>query len=116
MDQLEQDYPNVTFVYMTGHTDGSGEDGTLRVNNRMIRDFCVLNGKVLFDFEDIESWDPEGTYYPDITDACGWCETWCQAHTCPSCSSCAHSHCFNCFLKGKAFWWLLARLEGWERT
>jgi hypothetical protein len=27
---------------------------------------------------------------------------------------CAHSHCFNCYLKGKAFWWLLARMAGWS--
>ena len=110
MDQLERDFPTVTFVYMTGHLDGSGEDGALRTNNRQIREFCVANGKVLFDFEDIESWNPAGNYYPDETDACGWCETWCGVNTCGTCDDCAHSHCFNCERKGRAFCWLLSRL------
>jgi hypothetical protein len=65
---------------------------------------------VLFDFADIESYDPEGTYYPDETDACAWCSSWCSSHTCVSCGECAHSHCFNCYRKGQAFWSLMAEL------
>ncbi len=117
MSQLESDYPDVTFIYMTGHLDGTGEDGQLRVNNRQIRDYCLQNNKVLFDFEDIESWDPAGLYYPDGSDACEWCTAWTTEHpdACPDCAdSCAHSQCFNCFQKGKAFLWLLARLAGWN--
>jgi hypothetical protein len=115
MNELEQDYPNVKFIYMTGHTDGSGQNGLLRTNNARIRAYCQQHNKILFDFEDIESWDPGGTYYPDTTDACGWCVTWCGTHSCPSCDgACAHSECFNCYLKGKAFWWLLARTNGWN--
>jgi hypothetical protein len=113
MSALENDYPDRTFVYMTGHTDGSGQNGTLRRMNRRIRDYCVAHGKVLFDFEDIESWDPAGTYYPDISDDCAWCTTWCAGHACPSCGDCAHSHCYNCYRKGKAFWWMMARVAGW---
>jgi hypothetical protein len=114
MNELETDYPGVTFIYMTGHTDGSGADGNLRARNAQIRSWCAANDKILFDFEDIESWDPDGNYYPDISDDCGWCTDWCASHTCPECSSCAHSHCYNCYLKGKAFWWMMARISGWE--
>ena len=26
----------------------------------------------------------------------------------------AHSHCLNCYQKGKAFWWMMARIAGWD--
>ena len=114
MSALEGEYPSVKFIYMTGHTDGTGESGTLRTNNKRIRDYVAAHNKILFDFADVESYDPDGTYYADTSDDCGWCTTWCASHTCPGCGSCAHSHCFNCYLKGKAFWWLLARIGGWS--
>jgi len=110
---LEHDYPNVTFIYMTGHLDGTGVDGNLYARNNQIRAYCRANNKYLFDFADIESYDPAGNYYPDASDACEWCEQWCIDHDCPDCS-CAHSQCFNCYQKGKAFWWLLARIAGWN--
>lgn len=114
MNQLEADYPGVVFVYMTGHLDGTGPSDNLYARNNQIRAYCRTNSKVLFDFADIESYDPDGTYYPDGSDACEWCTTWCAAHTCASCEDCAHSHCFNCYQKGKAFWWMMARLAGWS--
>jgi hypothetical protein len=113
MNGLEQDYPGVRFVYMTGHLDGGGVEGNLYTRNNQIRAYCAQNDKILFDFADIESYDPEGNYYPDESDACAWCSDWCDGISCPECG-CAHSHCFNCYQKGKAFWWLLARMCGWN--
>lgn len=114
MTQLEADYPYVTFVYMTGHLDGTGTGGNLYARNNQIRDFTSANGKVLFDFADVESYDPAGHYYPDASDSCGWCSDWCATRSCPACSSCAHSHCLNCYLKGKAFWSMMAQIAGPE--
>ena len=114
MAQLEDEYPDVLFIYMTGHLDGTGIAGNLYARNNQIRAYAAANDKILFDFADIESYDPDGNYYADGSDDCGWCSTWCAAHACPACASCAHSHCFNCYLKGKAFWWMMARVAGWE--
>src|SRR5690606_14437501 len=74
MTNLERDFPGVTFVYMTGHLDGSGESGNLHRRNEQIRDYCVDNGKVLFDFADLESYDPDGNYFLDkaADDGCNY--------------------------------------------
>ncbi len=126
MDALEADYPGVTFVYMTGHLNGTGETGNLHLRNEQIRDFCRTNDKILFDFADIESFDPDGTPFlalgaDDNCDYSGgnWATEWCSAHPghdlCLPCS-CAHSQALNCNLKARAFWWMLARLAGWDGT
>ncbi len=129
MQSLERDYPNVKFIYMTGHLDGTGPAGDLARNNELIRSFCRANGKTLFDFADIESYDPDGNYYLDLeaNDNCdyvdpissqtrNWAVDWCAAHPteCLSCNDCAHSQCLNCQRKGKVFWWMMARMAGWN--
>jgi len=130
MTQLELDYPDVTFVYMTGHADGSGETGNLHLRNQQIRQYCIDNDKVLFDFYDIECYDPDDNYYgdKDVNDNCdydsdgngsldsNWAIDWQNAHTenvdWYTCSS-AHSQPLNANRKAYAAWWLWARLAGW---
>ena len=50
MNTLESEYPNVNFVYMTGHLDGSGESGTLNANNEKIRAYVRANNKILCNY------------------------------------------------------------------
>ena len=40
MTALEKEYPNVQFIYMTGHLDGSGTNGNLNKSNEQIRAYC----------------------------------------------------------------------------
>jgi hypothetical protein len=111
---------------MTGHLDGTGKNGNLTIRNNQIREYCRTHGKIIFDFADIESYDPDGSFYLDLgaDDGCfyntgsgrrNWAEDWCAAHPgqCPSCE-CAHSQPLNCNLKARAFWWMMARMAGWN--
>jgi len=115
MAELDDDYPGVTFVFQTGRLNGEGPEGNVYRHNNQIRAYCQANDRVLFDFADIESWDPDGNYYPDESDACAWCTDWCDdpSHNCDGDCYCAHSHCFNCWQKGRVWWLLMARLTGW---
>jgi len=131
MTQLERDYPDVTFVYMTGHSDGTGETGNLHLRNQQIRAYCEANDKVLYDFYDIECYDPDGNYFGDklVNDACdydsdgdssrdaNWATEWQDVFTegldWYNCSS-AHSEPLNANQKAYAAWWLWATLAGWD--
>ena len=131
MDKLEKDYPNVKFIYMTGHCD-QWNDANLKARNNQIRNFCIANNKILFDFNDIECFDPDGKDFTNQfpNDDCSygppenrrnWAEEWVAANptsplsqSCGSDDCCAHSHPLNCNMKGRAFWWMVARMAGWD--
>jgi len=89
MSGLEAEYPGVIFIYMTGHLVGTGEDGNLNQRNNQIRAHCIANNSVLFDFADIESYDPDGDtnfmelYANDNCDYTGgnWADEWCANHS-----------------------------------
>jgi len=116
---------------MTGHADGGGESGNLHLRNQQIRNYCITNSKVLYDFYDIECYDPDGNYYGDklVTDSCSydsdsngsrdanWAIEWQNTHTQDvdwyQCSS-AHSQPLNANRKAYAAWWLWARIAGWD--
>ena len=133
MEGLEQDYPGVSFVYMTGHLDGEGLIGNLHLRNEQIRAYCRENNKILFDFADIESYDPDGNYFLDklANDNCdydwdgdgileppqeggddrNWAIDWQTSHTMGvdwyDCDP-AHTQALNGNLKAYAAWYLWA--------
>jgi hypothetical protein len=131
MTALENDFKTVKFVYMTGHLDGTGLTGNLHLRNEQIRTYCKTNNKILFDFSDIECYNPDSVYFgaKKPNDACAydtngdgsldgnWAQEWQKSHTQGTdwfnCSS-AHSEPLNANQKAYAAWWLWARLAGWD--
>ena len=129
MVQLENDYPGVKFVYMTGHLD-HWDDVNNKAANQAIRDFCIANNKILYDFADIESYDPDGNFYQYAGDDCSyysangtqignWAVNWQNTHTVNvdwyNCGA-AHSEPLNANQKAYAAWWLWATLAGWDQN
>jgi len=131
----------VQFIHMTGHLNGQGEDGRTNEINTYIRNHCIINNRILYDFADIESYDPDDNYFLDdaANDECyylvdgartgNWAIEWTDgkvmmdgegdvANNEPggghyyNCSP-AHTHAVNGNMKAYAFWYMMARLAGW---
>lgn len=130
MSKLEKDFPDIRFIYMTGRTMAAAATETQDAAcNKRIRDYCLANNKILYDFYDIECYDPDGVYYGDrlVNENCdydsdndgvrdkNWAIDWQKTH--PSswypCEA-PHTQPLSANLKAYAAWWLWARLAGWD--
>ncbi len=103
MSQLEQEFPEVTFIYMTGNAQ-SAEQNRYERNNQ-IRNFCNANKKILFDFADLDCWYNGQQHKED-----GIPSEHPQYHG----DEAGHTTFQSCKNKARAFWWLLARIAGWD--
>ncbi len=124
MSTLETNYPDVVFVYMTGHVD-IWDDADQKAACQVIRNYCMANNKVLYDFADIEHYNPDGTFFEFVADNCdyyssagtgklgNWATEWQNSHTegvdWYSCTS-AHSQPLNANQKAYAAWALWCAL------
>jgi hypothetical protein len=83
------------------------------VNNQLIREYCQDNDKVLFDFADLDAWsggvhstyeyvDETVTYYVPVE------------HPDFNGDQAGHTTYTSCEQKGRAFWWMVAMLAGWN--
>ena len=130
MSNLEEDNPDITFIYFTGNAQtGPGnhynqdlDQGYNRfLRNQQIRTYCQQNNKVLFDFGDIDCWWynttlmewEQATYeywngsaYVDVP----------YEHPQYNYDQSAHTSYENCENKGKAVWYMMASLTGWNNN
>ena len=105
MAQLESEYPDVTFVYMTGNAQSTEERQNRYDRNNQIREFCRTNNKILFDFADLDCWYNGEQHTVDGIPV---------EHPHYNGDEAAHTTYESCENKAKAFWWLLARIAGWQ--
>lgn len=124
MADLEGMYPHVAFVYMTGHVD-IWDDADNKAACEVIRDWCSVGNRILYDFNDIEHYDPDGNWFEWVNDSCdlyayaggsvtgNWATAWQESHTQDvdwyDCGA-AHSLPLNANRKAYAAWALWCRL------
>lgn len=126
MQSLEQRYPNVRFIYATGNAMEQDCTGCVREQfNDQLRQFATAHNKVLFDFGDLDAWynGVQTTYVVP-----NWCGQYgCSVGTAIPAAApewgdgnynnpCGHALYASCDNKAKAFWWMAARLAGWDGT
>ncbi|MCB9495510.1 MAG: hypothetical protein H6686_01300 [Fibrobacteria bacterium] len=129
MDSLRAEYRGVTFVLMTGHLDGTGSSGQLHRRNQTIRGHAREHGYWLYDFADLDRFDPDGNDYLDrgVTDGAdydsdgdgtldaNWARAWTETHPSEVGTGfeAEHTEPLAGQIKTVAAWWLFASLAGW---
>jgi len=105
-------YPNVQFIFSTGTAEGSGDGGYNRFQrNNQIRNFCIANNQICFDFADLECWsNGEMNYYIHNGDTIP------LQHSDYNGNTFHHTNALNCKNKGKAVWYMMALLSGWQNN
>jgi len=120
---FEKKYPDVTFVYITGHAQQGGKKGYNRyICNNIIRKWvksCQDKNRVLFDFADIDTWrfSPQTGKWEQSTYNYWNGKEYIHVpveHPGFHGNEKAHTTIESCMQKGKAAWWMFARLSGWQ--
>ncbi|MDD3647386.1 MAG: hypothetical protein PHS44_02695 [Candidatus Dojkabacteria bacterium] len=109
---METVYPDVAFVWWTMPLETTG-DSWRDSYNTLVRNYTEANDKILFDIADIEAHDPDGNHilqggyeamYSNYTDDGGHLDT----------NADIDDRDIGTMRMGRAFWWLFARISGWD--
>jgi hypothetical protein len=127
MEKLIAEYPRVTFVFMTGHPNGDGEN--LAGNSayhcyKTVTDHCKANKRFCLDYWSIETRAMDAMYYPNANDNgvagnINFYKNWMNSRK-PGVNyfdtgDCAHAdQPITCNRIAYASWWLWARIAGWN--
>lgn len=104
MAQLENEFPEITFIYMTGNAQSEGNQNRYN-RNEQIRAYCRNHNKSLFDFADLDCWYNGVQHTVDGIPS---------EHSQYEGDEAGHTTYESCENKARAFWWLLARIAGWN--
>jgi hypothetical protein len=118
MEDLERTYPSKKFIWATtalmAQSEVKGNNLTVAENiqtfNQQLRAYAIANNKILYDLAAIESHDPNGNYcesqgYEALCDVyyTGW-----------GGGGGGHPNVTGSIRLAKGFWWLMARISGWN--
>jgi len=118
MEQLEKDFPAVQFIYSTGpayHNAGAQRSYNRFKLNNMIRKYCAENGKVLYDFADLDAWaynrdTREWERDTAVYEIDGEMVTVPHQHAKYEYGPGTHATAESELIKAMAFWWLMTEL------
>jgi hypothetical protein len=120
MEQLEQAYPQKKFIWATSALWAKSEldsgntpmDSCLNIQdfNQQLRAYAKANNKILYDIAAIESHDPSGSLCQS-----NGCEALCDAYYSGfGGGGGGHPDTEGSLRLAKGFWWLMARISGWN--
>ena len=104
---LESNYSGKRFIWWTIPIETSGNTDRQSFNDS-VRTYANANGKLLFDIADIESCDTSGVKQVDGSN----CEIMRSEWT----SDGGHLNAAGAQRVASAFWWLMAKIAGWDGT
>lgn len=111
MERLEIDHPTKKFIWITIPLTQVGQHCTDTLN-KLIRDYCIQNRKILFDIADIESHDTVGNAYKSNSGLEIAYKPHCGEQK-PDAVAC-HPNSTGGLILAKAFWVMIAKINGWE--
>jgi len=116
MSVLEDEFPLVVFIYMTGNAQNTGSEGYNRyLRNQQVREFCENNSKILFDFADLDAWWYNTSISQWEQNTYSWSgDDIPVEHEQFNGNEAGHTTFESCRQKGRAVWWMLAVINGWE--